>query len=191
MKLFQEIIRNITKKCIEVNKMNNFTAEQILKINEIFSRVVDCNGNLKVFNGAWDKIKDSVVIYVEDNKNKDKPKAFDENKLGGSNPIYKSKIIEYYNGKNNGAILDICIKDNISDYKDINDTKFTIGDIQKEPINTHFSSLLYKFDILKKEDFVTLYGAFYDILTICGYDFNSSDNHTILYLNIFQRLKRV
>lgn len=29
--------------------MNNFTAEQILKINEIFSRIVDCKGNLKVF----------------------------------------------------------------------------------------------------------------------------------------------
>jgi len=168
--------------------MSNFTAEQIIKINEIFSRVVDCKGNLKVFNGAWDKIKDSVAICVEDNKNKDKPKAFDENKLNSSNPIYKNKIIEYYNGKNNGAILDICIKGNIIDYKNINDIKFTIGDIQKEPIDTHFSSLLYKFDILEKEDFAILYGAFYDVLAICGYDFNSSDNHTILYLNIFQRL---
>ena len=28
MKLFQEIIRNITKKCIEVNKMNNFTVRK-------------------------------------------------------------------------------------------------------------------------------------------------------------------
>ena len=41
---------------------------------------------------------------------------------------------------------------------------------------------------LKEEDFNTLYNAFYDVLGICGYDFNSSDNHTILYLNIFQRL---
>ena len=168
--------------------MTNFTAEQIVKINEIFSRVVDCKGNLKLFNGVWDKIKDSVAICVEDNKNKDKPKAFDEKKLNSSNPIYKNKIIEYYNGKNSGAILDICIKGNIIDYKNINDIKFTIGNIQKEPIDTHFSSLLYKFDILKKEDFVILYGAFYDVLAICGYDFNSSDNHTILYLNIFQRL---
>ena len=168
--------------------MTNFTAEQIVKINEIFSRVVDCKGNLKVFNGVWDKIKDSVAICVEDNKNKDKPKAFDEKKLNSSNQIYKNKIIEYYNGKNSGAILDICIKGNIIDYKNINDIKFTIGNIQKEPIDTHFSSLLHKFDILKKEDFVILYGAFYDVLAICGYDFNSSDNHTILYLNIFQRL---
>ena len=168
--------------------MTNFTAEQIVKINEIFSRVVDCKGNLKLFNGVWDKIKDSVAICVEDNKNKDKPKAFDEKKLNSSNPIYKNKIIEYYNGKNSGAILDICIKGNIIDYKNINDIKFTIGNIQKEPIDTHFSSLLHKFDILKKEDFVILYGAFYDVLAICGYDFNSSDNHTILYLNIFQRL---
>ena len=46
--------------------MTNFTAEQIIKINEIFSRVVDCKGNLKVFNGAWDKYKNYTAIYEED-----------------------------------------------------------------------------------------------------------------------------
>lgn len=51
--------------------MTNFTAEQIVKINEIFSRVVDCNGNLKVFKGFdWDACKGDVILYTKKRKPK-------------------------------------------------------------------------------------------------------------------------
>ena len=46
--------------------MSNFTAEQILKINEIFSRIVNCKGNLKVFKDFdWDQDKNNIVICEE------------------------------------------------------------------------------------------------------------------------------
>lgn len=46
--------------------MTNFTAEQIIKINEIFSRVVDCKGNLKVFKDFdWDACKGDIILYTK------------------------------------------------------------------------------------------------------------------------------
>ena len=46
--------------------MTNFTAEQIVKINEIFSRVVDCKGNLKVFKDFdWDARNEDVILYTK------------------------------------------------------------------------------------------------------------------------------
>ena len=163
--------------------MDNFTAEQILKINEIFSRIVDCKGNLKVFSGAWDKYQHTTAIYEED------PNG--EKSIGA---IYNTKVLleDIYNSAKKA--LSICNVGNIVDINIITPLKtFDISSkVNKVKIddqaNAHFSILLHQCPDLKEEDFNTLYNAFYDILAICGYDFNLSDNHTILYLNIFQRL---
>ena len=163
--------------------MNNFTAEQILKINEIFSRIVDCNGNLKVFNGAWDKYKNYTAIYEEDSNG---------NKSIQATYSTKVSLEDIYN--NAKKALSICNVGNIVDKNIITPLKtFDISSkVSKAKIgdqaDAHFSVLLHQCPDLKEEDFNTLYNAFYDVLAICGYDFNSSDNHTILYLNIFQRL---
>lgn len=163
--------------------MTNFTAEQIVKINEIFSRVVDCKGNLKVFNGAWDKYKNYTAIHEED------PNG--EKSIGAT---YNTKVLleDIYNSAKKA--LSICNVSNIVDINIITPLKtFDISSkVNKAKIgdqaDAHFSILLHQCPDLKEEDFNTLYNAFYDILAICGYDFNLSDNHTILYLNIFQRL---
>ncbi len=163
--------------------MNNFTAEQILKINEIFSRIVDCNGNLKVFNGAWDKYKNYTAIYEEDSNG---------NKSIQATYSTKVSLEDIYN--NAKKALSICNVGNVVDKNIITPLKtFDISSkVSKAKIgdqaDAHFSVLLHQCPDLKEEDFNTLYNAFYDVLAICGYDFNSSDNHTILYLNIFQRL---
>ena len=163
--------------------MNNFTAEQILKINEIFSRIVDCKGNLKVFSGAWDKYQHTTAIYEED------PNG--EKSIGAT---YNTKVLleDIYNSAKKA--LSICNVGNIVDINIITPLKtFDISSkVNKVKIgdqaDAHFSILLHQCPDLKEEDFNTLYNAFYDILAIYGYDFNLSDNHTILYLNIFQRL---
>ena len=163
--------------------MTNSTAEQIIKINEIFSRVVDCKGNLKVFNGAWDKYKNYTAIYEEDSNG---------NKSIQATYSTKVSLEDIYN--NAKKALSICNVDNIVDKNIITPLKtFDISSkVSKAKIgdqaDAHFSVLLHQCPDLKEEDFNTLYNAFYDVLAICGYDFNSSDNHTILYLNIFQRL---
>lgn len=163
--------------------MSDFTAEQIVKINEIFSRVVDCNGNLKVFSGAWDKYQHATAIYEED------PNG--EKSIGAT---YNTKVLleDIYNSAKKA--LSICNVGNIVDINIVTPLKtFDISSkVNKVKIDdqadAHFSILLHQCPDLKEEDFNTLYNAFYDILAICGYDFNLSDNHTILYLNIFQRL---
>ncbi len=162
--------------------MNNFTAEQILKINEIFSRVVDCKGNLKVFNGAWDKYKNNIAIHEEDSNG---------NKSIQSTYSTKVSLEDIYN--NAQKALSICNVGNIVDMNIVTLKTFDISSkVSKAKIgdqaDAHFSVLLHQCPDLKEEDFNTLYNAFYDVLGICGYDFNSSDNHTIFYLNIFQRL---
>ena len=163
--------------------MSNFTAEQILKVNKIFSRIVDCNGNLKVFNGAWDKYKNYTAIYEEDSNG---------NKSIQATYSTKVSLEDIYN--NAKKALSICNVGNIVDKNIITPLKtFDISSkVSKAKIgdqaDAHFSVLLHQCPDLKEEDFNTLYNAFYDVLAICGYDFNSSDNHTILYLNIFQRL---
>ena len=163
--------------------MSDFTAEQIVKINEIFSRIVDCNGILKVFSGAWDKYQHTTAIYEED------PNG--EKSIGAT---YNTKVLleDIYNSAKKA--LSICNVGNIVDINIITPLKtFDISSkVNKVKIgdqaDAHFSILLHQCPDLKEEDFNTLYNAFYDILAIYGYDFNLSDNHTILYLNIFQRL---
>ena len=42
----------------------NPTAKQIIEIHEIFNKIVDCKGNLKVFrNFDWKAHKKDVVVY--------------------------------------------------------------------------------------------------------------------------------
>ena len=102
------------------------------------------------------------------------------------------KVEDIYN--NAKKALSICNVGNIVDKNIITPLKtFDISSkVSKAKIgdqaDAHFSVLLHQCPDLKEEDFNTLYNAFYDVLAICGYDFNLSDNHTILYLNIFQRL---
>lgn len=162
--------------------MSNFTAEQILKVNKIFSRIVNCKGNLKVFNGAWDKYKNYTAIYEEDSNG---------NKSIQATYSTKVSLEDIYN--NAKKALSICNVGNIVDINIVTIKTFDISSkVSKAKIgdqaDAHFSVLLHQCPDLKEEDFNTLYNAFYDVLAICGYDFNSSDNHTILYLNIFQRL---
>ena len=162
--------------------MTNFTAEQIIKISEIFSRVVDCKGNLKVFNGAWDKYKNYTAIYEEDSNG---------NKSIQATYSTKVSLEDIYN--NAKKALSICNVGNIVDINIVTIKTFDISSkVSKakigDQVDAHFSVLLHQCPDLKEEDFNTLYNAFYDVLAICGYDFNLSDNHTILYLNIFQRL---
>lgn len=168
----------------------NFSKEEIVKIYQIFSRVVDCKGNLKVFKEFnWDSHKDKVLIYVEDNDTSNKPKAFEKSQLKGINRIYGNKLEKYYGLTSIPShILDICNKNSIVDYIHISNINFVIRGLQEEAINTHFSSLIHKFNTLKKEDFDILYNAFYDILKICGFDPSKKDNKTIFYLNIFKKV---
>ena len=165
--------------------MNNFTAEQILKINEIFSRIVDCKGNLKVFKDFdWDQDKNNIVI-CEESPYGDKSLAL----VDGWSKVSLEDI--YENAQKALSISDIT---HIVDRAKIEPLKdFTIETrIDKNKINdqanTHFSVLLHQLSNLKFDDFDTLYTAFYDILEICIKGLNIKDIHTIFYLNIFQRL---
>ena len=165
--------------------MINFTFEQIIKINEIFSRVVDCKGNLKVFKDFdWDQDKNNIVIYEES--------PYGDKSLAIVDDWSKVSLEDIYNNAQKALsisdITHIIDRANIEPLKD-----FTIEiRIDKNKINnqanTHFSVLLHQLSDLKFDDFDTLYTAFYDILEICTKELNIKDTHTIFYLNIFQRL---
>lgn len=167
--------------------MNNFTAEQILKINEIFSRIVDCKGNLKVFKDFdWDARKGDVIAY----------RGSKGISLSKVNNATVSKLEDYYDYDGSKAnILDIC-KD-ITDYQDLG-IKFDIdgsgNKFRDENINKHFNVLLDKYkndgtsnDFLEKNDFNILYGGFYELLMVCNFTLDK-EGYTIFYLNIFQKL---
>ena len=179
--------------------MTNFTAEQIIKINEIFSRVVDCKGNLKVFNnfdwkltevnGKFNSQNLPILYNIEYKGGKFKP-TFDEKEA-----IAEQKDKDFVQTHKNGLdvfykmpemMLDLC-KTNI-DTLGISVLNFEIGDIKNnQNIDRYFSVLLNKFpNEIKKDDLVVLYTAFYEILKICNFDISS--NISIFYLNIFQRL---
>ena len=165
--------------------MSNFTAEQILKVNKIFSRIVNCKGNLKVFKDFdWDQDKNNIVI-CEESPYGDKSLAL----VDGWSKVSLEDI--YENAQKALSISDIT---HIVDRAKIEPLKdFTIETrIDKNKINnqanTHFSVLLHQLSDLKFDDFDTLYTAFYDILEICIKGLNIKDIHTIFYLNIFQRL---
>ena len=179
--------------------MTNFTAEQIIKISEIFSRVVDCKGNLKVFNnfdwkltevnGKFNSQNLPILYNIEYKGGKFKP-TFDKNEA-----IAEQKDKDFVQTHKNGLdvfykmpemMLDLC-KTNI-DTLGISVLNFEIGDIKNnQNIDRYFSVLLNKFpNEIKKDDLVVLYTAFYEILKICNFDISS--NISIFYLNIFQRL---
>ena len=76
MKLFQEIIRNITKKCIEVNKMNNFTVRKtpikdlVIIETKIFG---DSRGFfMETYNQASFEELGLTMNFVQDNHSKSK-----------------------------------------------------------------------------------------------------------------------
>ncbi|WP_149703693.1 McrB family protein [Campylobacter concisus] len=167
--------------------MSNFTAEQILKINEIFSRIVNCKGNLKVFKDFdWDARKGDVIAYRDS-------KGVSLSKVSNATV---SKLEDYYDYDGSKAnILDIC-KD-ITDYQDLG-IKFDIdgsgNKFRDENINKHFNVLLDKYkndgtsnDFLEKNDFNILYGGFYELLVVCNFALDK-EGYTIFYLNIFQKL---
>lgn len=179
--------------------MNNFTAEQILKINEIFSRIVDCKGNLKVFKdfdwsltetgGKFNSQNLPIVYNVEYKDSKFKP-TFDENEA-----LAKQSDTDFIKTHKNGLdvfykwpemMLDICK----ADIKTLGITasNFKIGDIKNnQNIDQYFSVLLNKFpNEIKKDDLVILYTAFYEILQVCDFKFDSDKK--VLYVNIFQKL---
>ena len=179
--------------------MSNFTAEQILKVNEIFSRIVNCKGNLKVFNnfdwkltevnGKFNSQNLPILYNIEYKGGKFKP-TFDENEA-----IAEQKDKDFVQTHKNGLdvfykmpemMLDLC-KTNI-DTLGISVLNFEIGDIKNnQNIDRYFSVLLNKFpNEIKKDDLVVLYTAFYEILKICNFDISS--NISVFYLNIFQRL---
>ncbi|WP_462110115.1 McrB family protein [Campylobacter concisus] len=184
--------------------MTNFTAEQIVKINEIFSRVVDCKGNLKVFRGFdWSltetggKFNNQIfpIVYTReyvDSANNTKYKdTFDRNEANQKqsdeqkfNKIHENGLNTFYlNPKTMLKIGDADIKT-----LGITASNFKIGDIKNnQNIDQYFSILLNKFpNEIKKDDLVILYTAFYEILQVCDFKFDSDKK--VLYINIFQKL---
>ena len=188
--------------------MTNFTAEQIIKISEIFSRVVDCKGNLKVFGGFhWDEqskryesnTKDEQTVILYGNKTDKNIKTFNQT----SDNTLENKFSYYYKHTNDqnfnsNVVFGLCSKSNIADFdqekiKGLIEHNFKINDISNDDnINTQFSILLYRFKSLQKIDFEILYTAFYDLLKLCGFDILSNKvNINILYKNIFQKVIEV
>lgn len=184
--------------------MTNFTAEQIIKINEIFSRVVDCKGNLKVFRGFdWSltetggKFNNQIfpIVYTReyvDSANNTKYKdTFDRNEANQKqsdeqkfNKIHENGLNTFYlNPKTMLKIGDADIKT-----LGITASNFKIGDIKNnQNIDQYFSILLNKFpNEIKKDDLVILYTAFYELLQVCDFKFDSDKK--VLYINIFQKL---
>jgi len=167
----------------------NFTAEQIVKINEIFSRVVDCKGNLKVFKDFdWDARKGDVILYTK----KENQKATNKRSFSGKNfsDKFETTLEKCYEEAN--KMFHLCKSgeiENFSNYiPNIEKLKIDSDFGLKDQFNTSISILLYKFQELKKEDFEILYEAFCEILEICSFKLKDADNKTIIYMNIFKKL---
>ncbi|WP_346746760.1 AAA family ATPase [uncultured Campylobacter sp.] len=169
--------------------MSDFTAEQILKINEIFSRIVDCKGNLKVFKDFdWDARKGDVILYTK----KENQKATNKRSFSGKNfsDKFETTLEKCYEEAN--KMFHLCKSgeiENFSNYiPNIEKLKIDSDFGLKDQFNTSISILLYKFQELKKEDFEILYEAFCEILEICSFKLKDADNKTIIYMNIFKKL---
>lgn len=169
--------------------MTNFTAEQIIKISKIFSRVVDCKGNLKVFKDFdWDACKGDVILYTK----KENQKATNKRSFSGNNfsDKFETTLEKCY--KETNKMFHLCKSgeiENFSNYiPNIEKLKIDSDFGLKDQFNTIVSILLYKFQELKKEDFEILYEAFCEILEICSFKLKDADNKTIIYMNIFKKL---
>ena len=169
--------------------MSDFTAEQIVKINEIFSRIVDCKGNLKVFKDFdWDARKGDVILYTK----KENQKATNKRSFSGKNfsDKFETTLEKCYEEAN--KMFHLCKSgeiENFSNYiPNIEKLKIDSDFGLKDQFNTSISILLYKFQELKKEDFEILYEAFCEILEICSFKLKDADNKTIIYMNIFKKL---
>lgn len=170
--------------------------KEILEIYNIFSKIVDCKGKLKIFKDlTWDKKdqrykmseadEDRVVIYVKKDDNKEKYL----NESNKDDSYYKNKIEYYYQANDIKKMLDLCYDNQIKDFKQcIPNTTTTIFPNNKNSdyLDTQISILLYKFNSLLKGDFEILYNAFYDILEKAK--FNFGNNYSIFYLTIFQKI---
>lgn len=175
-----------------------FTKDEIVKIYKIFNRVVDCQGNLKVF-GGFDKIDaDKAVIYVNKNNIKEKELAQTQQ---CAVPITFNECSANKHSSVKDPILSICVSpDNPQIFPKNFIKTFKISNtIQnkhiKECIDRHFSILLNAYGShFSENDFEILYGAFIDILYLVGikFDVNASNvlhgDHTMLYLNTFKNL---
>ena len=169
--------------------MSNFTAEQILKVNEIFSRIVNCNGNLKVFKDFdWDACKGDIILYTK----KENQKATNKRSFSGNNfsDKFETTLEKCY--KETNKMFHLCKSDEIENFSNyipnIEKLKIDSDFGLKDQFNTIVSILLYKFQELKKEDFEILYEAFCEILEICSFKLKDADNKTIIYMNIFKKL---
>lgn len=188
--------------------MSDFTAEQIVKINEIFSRIVDCNGNLKVFKEFdWNEqskryesnTQDEQTVILYGNKADQNIKTFNQtndNTMGNKFSYYYQHTTD--KNFNSNVVFGLCNKNNIADFsKEKNngfiEYNFKINGVSNDDnINTQFSILLYRFKSLQKIDFEILYTAFYDLLELCGFDIlGDMVNINILYKNIFQKVIEV
>ena len=169
--------------------MSNFTAEQILKVNKIFSRIVNCKGNLKVFRGFdWDARKGDVILYTK----KENQKATNKRSFSGKNfsDKFETTLEKCYEEAN--KMFHLCKSGEIENFTNyipnIEKLKIDSDFGLKDQFNTSISILLYKFQELKKEDFEILYEAFCEILEICSFKLKDADNKTIIYMNIFKKL---
>lgn len=170
--------------------------KEILEIYNIFSKIVDCKGNLKIFkNLTWNEKdqrykmskadEDRVVVCVKKDDNKEKYL----NESNKDDSYYKNKIEYYYQANDIKKMLDLCYDNQIKDFKQcIPNTTTTIFSNNKNSdyLDIQISILLYKFNSLLKGDFKILYNSFYDILAKAN--FNFCNNYSILYLTIFQKI---
>ena len=140
--------------------MTNFTAEQIIKISEIFSRVVDCKGNLKVFGGFhWDEqskryesnTKDEQTVILYGNKTDKNIKTFNQT----SDNTLENKFSYYYKHTNDqnfnsNVVFGLCSKSNIADFdqekiKGLIEHNFKINDISNDDnINILYKNIFQK-----------------------------------------------
>lgn len=147
--------------------MNNFTAEQIIKINEIFSRIVDCKGNLKVFKDfdfSSNKISDAEIKaldinisnfeirHIKNNQNINRYFSALLNKF--PNEIKKDDLVILYaafydileicdfNVYSNDAIFYLNTFESIIDY--FKDNYFDFNSFEnRKMLDTHFDTMEY------------------------------------------------
>lgn len=179
----------------------NFSKEEIVKIYEIFSRVVDCNGNLKVFKSIDSIDMQKPLLCLEWSEEKKLIKRACNESQKGINITLEDCSNSNRTGKKDktkNPILSICIRYNNEMPIKWND--FKIAHSVQEPkltecMETHFSILLNEYqNYFNQNDFEILYKAFKDILYVVKYDLEININDiyskgpTILYLNTFKNL---
>ena len=181
--------------------------KEILEIYDIFSKIVDCKGNLKIFkNLTWDEKdqrykmskadEDKIILYVYKTSEKYNPylnKQEDIQKDSKYIGSHLNKIGKYYDSSEDNLIWQLCKKDDILDINTIKQFKeINIGNVGNNRfLDTQISILLDKFKSISEGDFTILYNAFYEILKISGFKFDNDINdvkYSVLYKNIFLKI---